>query len=299
MLPKTLLAICLCELLTGCALPGTISAPTPYPPGYLPTVIYLTAQSINATRSAGITPTDTPTAAPTLVLATPLPTVTPTPGPDFPLAAIQINAPGPMSRISTPLDVHMLAVAGDSRKIEVALFGEDGRVIGRTIRVVPGYPAGDPLSVKIPFEIRAAGENGVVQISTKDAHGRVESLNSVRVLLLSSGASQINPPGNMIYERVVFYKLPPDAHVSGGVLAVKGRFTPLNHKPVILELAGQDGKILVQRVLNFAGTDWQPFDTTMPYQVIEATAARLFIHQDDDVIDGPAYVYSQPITLNP
>jgi hypothetical protein len=68
---------------------------------------------------------------------------------------------------------------------------------------------------------------------------------------------------------------------------------------VILELVGQDGKILVQRVLNFSGTDWQPFDTTLPYQVTGETAARLFIHQDDNVIDGPAYVYSQPLTLNP
>ena len=193
MLQKILLALSLCGLLTGCALPAAVSAPTPYPPAYLPTVIYLTAQSINATHSAGITPTVTPTLTPQPTLDTPRPTTTSTPGPGIPLAAIQINAPGPMSRIASPVDVHMLAVAGESHKIEVALFGEDGRVLARTVRIVSGYPGGDPLSVKLPFEIRAAGETGTVQISTNDAHGRLQSLNSVRILLLSSGASQVNP----------------------------------------------------------------------------------------------------------
>ena len=241
MFPKTLLALCICGLLAGCAMPGMIVPPTPYPPGYLPTVIVLTAQSINATRLAAITPTDTPTLAPltsTPTPSTPLPTLTLTPAPGIPLAAIQINAPGPMSRIASPLELHLLAIAGDSHKIEVALFGEDGRVLGRTVRVVAGYPAGDPLSLKMPFEIRAAGENGIVQVSTKNIQGRIQSLTSVRVLLLSNGVSQINPPGNTIYERAVFYDLPIDAHISGGVLPVKGSYEPLNNRPVILELVG-------------------------------------------------------------
>ncbi len=299
MLQKTLMLASLCALLAGCALPGSVPAPTPYPADFIPTVIFLTAQSINATISAGVTPTDTSTPTITPVPQTPAPTDTPTPAPGNPLAAIQINAPGPMSRIVSPLEIHALAVAADSHKIQVDLFGEDGRLIGRTLRIVSGYPGGDPLSVKMPFEIRAAGENGVVQISTRDGHGHIQSLNSVRVLLLSSGASQINPAGNNIYERVVFYDLPPDFHTSGGILPVRGRFAPLNDKPVILELVADNGTSLGLRVLNFTGTDWQAFDTTLPYKVTADTPAQLFIYQDDKVIDGRAYVYSQPIDLNP
>jgi hypothetical protein len=204
-----------------------------------------------------------------------------------------------MSRVASPLDLHVVVVAGASHRVEVALFGEDGRLLGRSLLVVPGYPGGDGLSIKMPFEIRAAGEKATVQISTKDGHGRVQSLNSVQVLLLSTGASQINPPGNNIYERVAFYGLPIDAHISGGSLSVKGRYAPVNKKPTILELVADDGTSLGLRVLDLTGQDGEYFETTIPYKVKQLTAARLYLYQDDEIIQGRAYVYSQPLALNP
>jgi hypothetical protein len=190
-------------------------------------------------------------------------------------------------------------VAGDSKKVEVDLFGEDGRLLGRTLKVVPGHPTGDLLSLKIPFEIRAAAEVGVIQVSTKDHLGHLQSLDSVRVLLLSSGASQINPAGNAIYERVSLYHLTPKSVVSGGNLAVDGQITPYNHQPVIIELISVAGTSLGVRVLTFPNLDPQQFNTTIPYKISEPTQARIFVHQADDVLVGPVYIYSQPITLNP
>ncbi len=289
-------------LLTGCALPGVASVPTPYPADYLPTIIFLTAQSINATHEAGVTPTLTPTLlAPTAVsvAGTPPPTATFTPGPNIPLAAVQINAPGSMSRIASPLEIQAIVVAGASHRDEIDLYGEDGTLLGRSLLVVPGYPGGDLLNLKMPFEIRAAGETATVQISTKDAHGRVQSLNFVQILLISAGASQVNPPGNNIYERVAFYDLPINAHISGGTLTVKGSYTPVNNKPTILELVADDGTSLGLRVLNLAAGDGQYFETTIPYKVKQLTAARLYLYQDGEVIQGRAYIYSQPLALNP
>jgi len=204
-----------------------------------------------------------------------------------------------MSKVVSPLEVHLIAVAGDSKKISVDLFGEDGTHLGGSTRPVSGSPSGDFLSVKIPFEIRAVGENGFVQVSTKDEQGRVQSLSTLQVLLLSSGVSQINPPGNTIYERVTFYGLPPNTTVSGGVITLTGKMVPYSQKPVVLELIGNDGKSLGTRLLPLAGLDSQDFEATIPYKVGASTQARLFVHEDDDVLNGPAYVYSQPITLNP
>ncbi len=121
----------------------------------------------------------------------------------------------------------------------------------------------------------------------------------MRVLLLSSGASQISPPGNQIYERVAFYDLPVDAHVSGGVLSIRGSYTPINDRPVILELVADDGRSLGLRVLSLLGSGSQYFETTVPYKVDKETAARVYLYQDDDVIQGRAYLYSQPIALDP
>ena len=79
MLRKILLLASLSGLLAGCALPGSESAPTPYPSNYLPTVIYLTAQSINGTMSAQTAAAITPTKTPTLTeTRTPTPSATAT-----------------------------------------------------------------------------------------------------------------------------------------------------------------------------------------------------------------------------
>ncbi len=303
MFRKILLLASLSGLLAGCALPGSVSVPTPYPAIYLPTVIYLTAQSLDGTMSAqtvaATTPTKTLTETPVPPTPTPQSTATITPAPNVPLAAIQINAPGPESRVASPLDVRIMAVSGKSNQVELALYGEDGRLFSRSVRVLPSHPSGEYLFLKIPFEIRAAAEVGILQVSTKDEYGRIQSLNTVRVLLISTGVSQINPAGNGIYERVTLLHLPAGSTVSGGVVNVEGQFIPFNHKQVVLELVSDDGKSLVSRVLNFDGLDAQNFSTTLPYKVSAPTQARLFLRQPDDVLDTPVYVYSQEITLDP
>jgi hypothetical protein len=286
-------------LLAGCGIPGSVAPPTPFPPDYVPTAVYLTALSIDAATQAANPPTLTPTVTSTFIPATLAPTLTPTPGPQVPLAAIQVRAPGPMSRIVSPLQVQLLAVAGDSKRIEISLFGEDGGLLGRSLIAVPGSTSGDSLSVKVPFEIRGVSELGYLQVSTKNGRSLVQSLITVPILLLSAGETLVNPPGNTIYERVALADLPPEAEITGGMLSVTGQVLPYNSSPVIMELVTEEGDSLSLRVLNATGEDWQGVETTLPYRVSLSTPARLFVRQADQVIGGEAYVFSQPITLLP
>jgi len=153
-------------------------------------------------------------------------------------------------------------------------------------------------TIKIPFEIRAAAEVGRITISTQDKSGRLQALNSVRVLMLSSGSNEINPPGNPSEPVGVFSPLSEES-VSGGVLNVRGDIWPFNLQPVILELVGPDGKSIGLRILTVEQIDPQLFETTIPYKVTGPTLARLTIYQDDDRIKGLFYVYSQEVLLNP
>lgn len=207
-----------------------------------------------------------------------------------------------MSRVISPLEVRMLAIAGDTGKIEVNLFGEDGRLLGRTITAVAATPGGDVLSLTIRFQVRAPVENGFVQVSTrgtKYAQSMPQSLVTVPILLLSAGPSQIKSAGHTIYDRVVLDHFPPESVVSGGMLALEGEMMPYNRQQVILELIADDGRVLCQRLLPFSGSDWQAFSTTVPYRVSGPTQARLYIHQADDTPDGQAYIFSQEVTLDP
>ena len=287
------------SVLVGCALLPGSPAPTPYPAGYIPTVVYLTALAIDSAAQTANPPTLTPTATSTFLPPTLAPTLTPTPGPGVPLAAIQVRAPGPMSRVVSPLQVQLLAIAGDSHRIEIDLFGEDGRLLGRSLVAVPGSELGDTLSVKVPFEIRAAGETGYVQVSTRDIGGRIQSLVTVPVLLLSSGESQINPAGNTIYERVAL------CGSSGGIRRCRRRARDRGRGSAVQPQPGHHGTRQQRRDkpqpsgANVSGADWQAVETTLPYRVDKVTPARLYVRQADDLFGGDGYVFSLPLNLVP
>ncbi len=288
--------------LVSCAAPASNMAATPYPPEYLPTVIALTADSANisGTETAiALTPQPSPTDTPEPTLSpTPEPTFTRTSIPWHQTAAIQIFAPGPMSKVVSPITLRMNIISGESEKVQIDLYGEDGRLLSRNLKQVRTSGKGVDQSIKIPFEIRGAGELGRVTVSTKDKAGRIQALNSVRVLLLSSGNNEINPAGNPSEPVMMFSPLLNDS-ASGGVLSVRADVWPFNLQPVILELVDPNGKSLGLRILTVENINPQLFETTIPYEITEPITARLAIRQDDDRISGLFYVYSQEVLLNP
>lgn len=296
------LLVSLLGLLAACAAPTASPIPTAYPPEYLPTVIALTAEAANALGTEvalALTPTVQPSRTPRPTRSpTPQPTFTQTTIPSHRPAAIQISAPGPMSKVISPITLRMNIVAGESEKVQIDLYGEDGRLLTRSVKNVPTSGRGVPQQIRVAFEIPAAAEVGRLTVSTTDKLGRLQSLNSVRLLLLSSGINEINPPGNPS-EPVGVFNPEIEEEVTGGVLRIRGDVWPFNLKPVILELIDEDGRSMGLRILNLEQLEPQLFETTLPYKVSEATLARLTIRQDDDRIDGLFYLYSQEVILNP
>lgn len=203
-----------------------------------------------------------------------------------------------MSKVVSPLTLRMNIVSGESERVQIDLYGEDGRLLSRNLKQVRTSRLGVPQSIQIPFEIRAAAELGRITVSTKDKAGRIQALNSVRVLLLSAGSNEINPPGNPSEPVAVFSPLLKES-ASGGVLNVRGDIWPFNLQPAIIELVDPNGKSLGLRILTVEHINPQLFETTIPYEVTEPTSARLTIRQDDDRISGLFYVYSQEVLLNP
>lgn len=297
-----LLIASLLGLLVGCAAPTASPIPTAYPPEYLPTVIALTVEagSISASATALaltpiVTPSDTP--APTRS-PTPRATFTATTIPEHDPAAIQIFAPGPMSKVVSPIPLYMHIIAGDSGKAQIDLYGEDGRLLTRNVKKISPGGKGVDQAIKVPFEIPGTAEVGRLTISTLDKQGRIQSLKSVRLLLLSSGSNEIMPPGNLS-EPIGVFSPEVEEPISGGVVRVKGDVWPFNLNPVVFELIDPEGKSIALRIVSVNNINPQLFETTLPYKVFVPTVARLTIRQDDDRISGLFYVYSQEILLNP
>jgi len=285
--------------LSGCGLAGE-NYPTPIPPEVLPTAIAQTASALNATALALTpSPTASPTAPPPTRTRIPTATDTPTPIPPAPPARLHILAPGPMSLLASPLQIRLYLVPGETNKVQVSLFGEDGRLLARDLtRVQDVPPPGLELPLETHFEVRAA-ELGRLEVSTEDKAGRPETLVSLQVTLLPMGLSQVNPP-DPPFERAAIYSPAPEASVSGGTLVVEGAFWPFNDQPVILALQDESGRVLVTRQLSLLGNTYIPFTTTLPYKVSKPTQARLSIQQADPrFINAIAYLYSVLVTLNP
>jgi len=150
------------------------------------------------------------------------------------LGAIQITSPGPDSKVVSPLEARLSVVSQKDSKVYIALYGEDGSLLADRLLNIPNSSSNEYVFAKLSFGIRAAGENGYLQVTTRDNNGVLMALNTVRVLLLSNGVSQITPPGNTIYERVALETPSYKAVVSGGVLNIKGTYLPFNLQQVVL-----------------------------------------------------------------
>lgn len=309
MKPKILFLASFLGLLSACS-QLVESTPTPYPPNYLSTVVALTGQAAFATADALI-PTALPTET-TVSTGIPIPlTEIPSPTPTFSagftdLAQIHFLVPGPASGLISPINLQVMLVSGESEIVQVDLLGEDGRVLQRDLERVPRNLKGIFRRFDLKFEIRAVSEAGYIRISSKDDFGRIQALNSMPVLLYSIGSAQINPPGNMIYERVMIEGLKEKADFYAGEVSLKGRIWPFNDQPVFVELILPDERPISTRVLTFDGIETQSFETTLPYKVTEPTLARLTFRQDnpllsvtDPLLKKYIYVYSVEVTLNP
>lgn len=307
---KTIILASFLGLLSACSQTAE-STPTPLPPNYLSTVVALTGQAAFATADA-LTPTSLPTETPVSIeLPNPL-TEIPSPTPTFEagftdLAQIHFMTPGPASSVISPINLQVMLASGESEIVQVDLLGEDGRVLQRDLEKVTRNLKGIFRRFDLKFEIRAVTEAGYIRISSKDDFGRIQALNTMPVLLYSIGSAQINPPGNMIYERVMVEGLNKEkANFYAGEVGLKGRIWPFNDQPMIVELILPDGRPISTRVLTFDGIETQSFETTLPYKVTEPTLARLTFRQDnpllrvtDPELEKYIYVYSIEVTLNP
>lgn len=305
---KIFILASLLGLLAACS-QAAESASTVSPSESLSTSVALTGQAIRSTVTA-MTPTVLPTETflPTVSAAsTELPTITPTFEFGFTeLAQIHFLSPGPMSSLISPFNLQVMVISGESERVQVDLLGEDGRVLQRDLEKVVNNSQGIFRNFKLTFEIRAVSEAGYIRISSKDDFGRIQALNTMPVLLYSIGSAQVNPVGNMIYERVMLDGMKAKQEIFGGELKLKGRLWPFNDQPVFVELLLPDGRPVGSRVLALDGIDTQEFETTLPYKVTEPTMARLTFRQDnpllsvtDSELQRYIYVYSMEVMLNP
>ena len=297
-------------LLLGCTFPAPV-VPTPVPAtGSLPVPdVSTTPLGVLNVTETGL-PAETSTtepATPDPVVQTAKPTlrnvftITPSPTLDPTNIVLRIAAPGPMSKVVSPIDFAVYIAPDYTGLTRIQLLGEDGRELySKAFRSFPNVGSPTRIVEQISFEIHGAAELGKLQVSTIDMAGRLQAFNSVRLLLLSVGENELTPPYPPL-ERVLLRTPKAGDEISGGSLNVEGKIEPVNDTPLVLELYDSNGVAIGSRILTLRHADgtYQDFSAVIPYKISAKTVARLMVHQSDDRIPGLAYLYSVSIQVDP
>ncbi|HSO27198.1 MAG TPA: Gmad2 immunoglobulin-like domain-containing protein [Anaerolineales bacterium] len=331
----TLLIFVLAVVLGGCSALSNSGGPTPLPAAFLPTAIALTRQAdspgltpqpVNdppqpadapATAETGgdssIAPAEeeapmsaapglTPTSVTPAATATPAFTATPTQFPEIYDAEIQINRMGDLSRVTSPFLVSAYLSSHIGKIARTELYGEDGRLLARDLRTFTTIPWNYAShSVEMEFEISAPAEVGRLAIIVEDVFGRVMAVNSVNLILLSVGSTELNPPTALL-EAIVIQEPTPQTLIQGGTVLVTGLARPDTDRPLHVELISEDGRqvgqrlVSVERLLEGAhGT----FAVEVPYNISETTPVRLVVYEYGEMISPYIHLSSLEVVLNP
>jgi hypothetical protein len=316
-----LISLTLASVLIGCssAVP-TLDLPTLIPTEDLPTVIALTSQAL-ISQAASLTPTtviegEETTLTPTTT-DTPSGTVTPTPTQapldeelaedpsipfDIPYADIQFIKPGALSKVVSPIDLHVFLLPGDTGRAQVELFGEDGRLMYRKLFILSSN--GDTqtnLRVDIDYEIKGVAETAVLVVSVDDAYGRIQSRSSQELILLSLGDSDINPPGDLL-EPILIQEPIPKVMVQGGSVVVSGLVRTASNQPLLIELITTDGRVIGNRLAGVAPGPTgihRLFAADVPYNVVSPTWVRVTVSEWNYRLGGPGQLTSVEVLLTP
>jgi hypothetical protein len=322
---KTLLTIVFSLIwlgLGGCNLPAPQVTGEPLEDIFLPTAIAQTIQAVVPTSTqrteSNIDPQPTQTthtAVPSLpptddpLLMEPagdseLPAVTetvyPLPIPPQSPAAIMILAPGPASKVTSPIRLNSYLTPGDKGNVHIELLGEDGRLL---VRKVLTYITPTRLQVisEVDFEISAAGELGRLTVSTYDEAGRAIAVASVDLLLLSLGESDITPSSDRL-DRIIIQEPAPRTLIQGGNLRVSGFIRPYREGSIWVELINAENIAVGYRLISITEpqeTGHSPFSVEIPYTVAETTWVRLTVYQRGQQIPGIVNLSSREILLSP
>jgi hypothetical protein len=220
-----------------------------------------------------------------------------------PAANLNITKPGPGSNISSPVLLSGYAYPGYDNKVTIELHGEDGRLMAsQEIKLAESESGWVSFSTQIPFTINSAAESAYLILVSYDGYGRRIALCNVPIMLMQIGESEIETTG-FAYQPFYFSEPENATAVSGGTLHVDGYAHPYNLNPVVIELANENGEILVTKIIPIRAVgdaNFMHFSADIPYSVSEATPVRVTVRQ---IMDHTPYLdlalSSITLTLNP
>lgn len=276
------------------------ATPTPGPTftslAFNPSPTHTSLPSATSTITQSVTPNRRATRTPTI-------TATPT----LPVAGVQINEPGPMSRVVSPLHViaNLRSIPSGTYHIEIWAEplheGEEARPIYKEVQRLISNPIDWVfIDQDIDFELGRVSEFGQLRLGMYDTYGRPISVNSVDLLLLSMGASEITP-SDARTDRIVIREPAPNKLIQGGKVIVSGLARPTEDF-LLVELVAADGSVVGYRQVFLTPAEdgsYVPYAVDVPYEVSTPTWVRLRVSESSTRIPGIEHLTSVVVLVSP
>lgn len=301
--------------------------PTVYPTEYIPTFIAMTVEAqgikvqprvpeaeVTETVIESSPTTESPATEPTkptttVLISTPVPIPPVTqplrdspPPANIPLATIQILNPGPASKVTSPFILRAATKPGPKSTVIIELLGEDGRLLMREVRSYQSLESEwISLGVEVEFGINAVAEAGRIQIGVLDEQGRLKSLNSIDLILLSMGNKDLNQPTDQL-ENIFIESPRANTLIQGGTMRVSGHARLRSTQPLRIEILTNDGRIVGTRQVSITptpGSAYGTFAIDVPYSIDYTSKVRLQIWEPGERIPGPITLSSLEVILSP
>ena len=279
-------------LVTGCQ--PALPPPTVKQPQATGTATSVPAETNQPTSQAAPNVAALPSLLPTVVLPQPtaiLPTSTTFTTDDLSRPSlVQIESPGPGSKVREFLTARVNVYPGDGGNVTLRLTGEDGRLISERALTYDQWNSGWlSIASQLSFTPAATAEKALLSAYTQDGYDRVISWTSVELLLLQIGPEEIELPG---FHGAPFVISQPQqgSTLSGGVLHIEGYSHLESAGKTVAELVCQDGSIAASQeiflpVLSSA-SGYAPFSVDLSYQVQKRTPVRLILRQVSPEFSG-------------
>jgi hypothetical protein len=314
----------------GCA--GLAGAPlsTLIPENVLPTVIELTAQALvdngqvtlpptftidpeapsmtpepSDTPAITATPLDPPTATLDIVLGTPEPIKVPD---LLPQAEIQIISPGRLSRVLSPFKLHLYLVPprndrGEDLVYQVSLYGDDGRLINReTISRTKDQAQDSHVLLTLAFKIDKSAETVRLEISAVDPYGRISSMATTDIVLLSQGEEEIKAIQDLFADMIIQQPI-SSTLIQGNLLTVQGVTRIAPGGELLVECINRNGNQVGSAILEVPeedlGKGYRPFQGEIPFQVGSSSWIRVQVIARDGQFSGIQSLTSVEVLVSP
>lgn len=273
--------------------------------------------SNNATQAeAAPAPTETQTyatgpaplteATPAIVIEPSEPAATVTIGPPsfgIPLEELVFFSPGPGSFASQAVRVNGYGGPSLNNRVELTLYGEDGRKLSEGYAWLYSYP-GTPgiFYTTMPYQIPLVAEMGWLQVrSYGDRYGNLKHVNTVSLTLLSEGSEKIYPALHGP-EQLAIFAPREESIVEGGTALVEGAGWVDHGGSIVIQILDRYGDVLGSTETDIASPaegHIGSFSAQVEYQIAYPQWARIAVAEAHPVIEGPSHYSSVEVWLRP